>query len=243
MQLAHEGKIDSRYVIPANGRAFSVRRPPIFRPPGDALAYANGFLEASRRGDANSTYEIFLTISDCQNAMEGAPPTNLKDPEQREFALQEIEYFKTKLAECESLLGDASFNSLNWLELAAEQGSIEARLMYSINPDHILGDVNSYSMKPEKVIEWKEKSISYLEDSSRKGSINALFQLSNVYETGIVAPSDPIKSLAYQIAYDNTKPGNASNERQLELRRSLTPEQQSRADKISKNIIKSCCTN
>ncbi|MDH1660554.1 MULTISPECIES: sel1 repeat family protein [Stenotrophomonas] len=243
VQLAAQRKIDSRYVTAANGRAFTLQRPPIFRPPGDALAFANGLLAASRRGDATSTYEIFLTVSDCQNAMEGAPPIASNEPEMREFSRQEIDYFKTKLTECESLLGDPSFTSKNWLDLAAEQGSIEAKIMYSINPDHILGNVDDYSMKPEKVSEWKEKSIQYLEEASKQGSTNALFQLSNIYENGIVASADPIKSLAYQIAYDNAKLGNPNNQRQLDLRRSLTREQQNRAEQLSKEIFKSCCTN
>lgn len=243
IELTSQRKIDSRYVVAANGRAFTLQRPPIFRPPGDALAHANGLLAASNRGEATSTYEIFLTFSDCQNAMEGAPPIAGNDPETRDFSRQEVDYFRTKLIECESLLGDPSFASKNWLALAAEQGSIEAKIMYSINPDHILGDITDYSMQPEKVAEWKEKSISYLEDASKQGSTNALFQLSNVYENGVVAPADPIKSLAYQIAYDNAKFGNASNERQLELRRSLSREQQIRAEELSKNIFNNCCKN
>ncbi|GAB3045677.1 sel1 repeat family protein [Stenotrophomonas tumulicola] len=244
-RLANERKISPAIVKPELGRAFSISRSGPLRPPGDALNYAKSLLAASQSGDAVATYDIFLATLDCANHLRnaGIMYQEIGTGESPLKPTSNATEDKENLLECEGLLTSEEFQEKNWLTNAAEQGSLEAMLMYSINPDHVLGDIREYSLKPELVQKWKDDSITYLNRASSAGSTDALYSLSDVYKNGIIAPPNPVEAYAYRLAAHKATGTPIDQRIQSNLTKRLTPHQIQESEGRSEKILTSCCIN
>ena len=243
--LISDRKIAASSVNPEIGKTFSISRTGPMRPPGDALKRATNLLQAAQSGDAVASYEIFLTTLDCDNRLRsaGAMYQEMNNGKSTVRPDDTTEEDRKNLMDCEGLLTSDSFQNHNWLKQAAEQGSIEAMIMYSINADHVLGNPNEYAMKPELVQQWKDDSVNYLRKAASLGSIDALYSLSNVYENGIIAPADPVEAYAYRMAAIKFMRTPSNLRSQLQPSEELTPSQVRLAQARRNNIISSCCSN
>lgn len=242
-KLINSKKVSALFVKHELGRAFSISRSGPMRPRGDALTQAKRLLPAAEAGDATAAYDIFLTTLDCANNLRNSGkmyqevgPTSAKlSP------VNDLSEDGRKLLECEGLLVDKDFQEKNWLDMAAKNGSIEAMLMYPINPDHILGSPRDYAMKPELVQQWKDDSLTYLNRAASLGSTDALYSLSDVYEKGIISPADPVEAYAYHLAALKVTNAPSSPRAESNFTNKLTTEQSREAQSRSELIIKSCC--
>lgn len=244
-KLANQRKISPSVVRPELGSAFSINRNGPLRPPGDALRYARSLLLASESGDAIATYDIFLATLDCANRLRNAG-VMYQEVSSGDSSLTPASHTaeeKEKLLECEGLLTSDDFAGKSWLKTAAEQGSVEAMLMYSTNPDHVLGDVRDYSLKPDLVQKWKDDSMVYLTRASSVGSTDALYTLSDVYRNGIIAPHSAVDAYAYRMAADKATGTSTDRRIQTSLTKGMTPIQIREAERRSQQILHSCCTN
>ncbi|MCI1073704.1 hypothetical protein MOQ07_11315 [Stenotrophomonas maltophilia] len=244
-KLVADRKVSEGVVHPQIGRAFSISRSGPMRPPGNALDYVQSLIPASQSGDAAATYDIFTATLDCQNEFRnsGVMYQEIATNDSKVIPRDSSEDSRKNLLDCEGLLSSEELEKTNWLEKAAQQGSLEAMLMYSVNPDHILGDPREYALKPELVQKWKDDSMNYLNKAASLGSTDALYSLSDVFEQGVVAPQDPVEAYAYQLAARRVSISTNGQRTLPEPKTKLTNSQIQQATTRSDQIIKSCCMN
>lgn len=240
--LIREKKLDPRYVQPIGAKAFAISRTGDFRPEGDAKSYIQSRLEASNGGDSTATFDIYLAALDCRNA--GSPSelqsaSRLPDPLSKQDALEASD---RRLTECEELLKDPALSSPGkWLLQAAQQGSIEAMLLYTIDTESAFGGSANAVRNPEAVVEWKKNSISFLNTAANSGSVDALISLAQANNNGIITARNPTEAYAYYLAARRAMP-HAMPERLLErYKEELNSSQQQNAIQRAEAIYKNCC--
>ena len=230
-RLLDSNALDPAYTVSHGNRGFNVVRTGPLRPEGDALAYVQSLLPASRSGNANATFNIFLAALDCRRAYTGS----LDGSEAGQMSLEDLK-------ECETLLSDKELLDMDWLTEAAEQGSIEAMTMYSINPDYVLpGGPQSYLSDPEAVQRWKSNAKMYLEKAALSGSQDAFIAISNGYSNGVIYEYNPISELGYAMAAEKINPIPGFEEAYRPMAKSLSPTQLRQSESLSEALYKQCC--
>lgn len=230
-------QVDPRVVHKLGDKTFQLIRTGPVRAAGDAREFVLSRVPASQRGDAVATYEIYLAVLDCKAAGSPAELQNLDamrpaspDP----GALARIE---RRLEECGSLLTDPSLMGERWLERAAEQGSVEAMLMYAVDTESIIGNRANFIREPERVIEWKRNAMHYLDRAASLGSVDALLGLAHASEYGVIVKPDPVQAYAYYLAAAQVSPEFAWNESLASYASELSAEQARDARLRSRQVV------
>lgn len=213
------------------------------RAPGDALEYMVALKKRSDAGDADASYLMELAVRDCRNLIKNDPvasfdflrnagmnpdPASLVDDERR-------------LAECDGLVAAPSFYHGGWLARAASQGSIEAKLLFAIDPEAVVGPRTDWLVHPEALITWKRDAMNHLHDAAETGSIDAVSQLSRTYALGRVTPHDGVRAYAYALAAARASPAHTSQRDMQELESKLDPSQRRAARSLSLDVYEKCC--
>ena len=228
-RLIASGAVDPARVEASGSAGFSIRRTGPLRPDGDARDFVRSLKRRSDAGDGTASYDIFLTVLDCRRRYEQVPAIEDDDAARR-------------LGECESLLGDAALADTDWLSKAVEQGSLEAKLLYAINPAYSLpGGATAYLADPGAVQKWREASRRYLEEAVSYGSQDAMLLLSTAYGAGVIVGQDRVAQFAYALAAQQIAPIAGFEEGYGPLRRSLTLDEQRSAELRAQTIRESCC--
>lgn len=225
-------QLDPKTTILLGNGAFRISRSGPLRPAGDALTYVRSLEDASKRGDAVATYKVFLATLDCANTLKRTPPADVENGD-----------IAQSLAECEGLLSDEDVAKTDWLSLAAEQGGIEAKLMYPVNPEYTLGDAQAFLKNPERVMEWKQRSMRYLDEAASNGSQDALLALSGAYENGVITRKDPMLAYAYAAAAERVSPVPYLPEGLEQMKSALPAKDVRQADLLIEKITSTCCKN
>lgn len=240
--LVKERKLDPDHVQPLGKRGFVISRSGDFRPKGDAKAYIQSLLGASNQGDSTATYSIYLAALDCRNA--GSPSelqsaTRMPSEPAKQQALESSE---SRLRECEELLKDPALSPPGkWLLEAAQQGSIEAMLLYATDTESAFGGATGAVRNPELVSEWKESAASFLNEAAKSGSIDALISLANANDNGIIMERNPTNAYAYYLAVRRAFPAAAPDELINRYKEELTSSQQQDAVRRAEKIYNDCC--
>lgn len=235
--------VDPALVQHKGGRAYTIVRTGLYRPPGDAKAQVLALKQRSDAGDAMASYQIHLSVLDCKQLMTGSPEESwqrLKDagmnPDPAFLA-----GIETRLGECAALSQDAALVNAPWLALAAEQGSAEAGLLYYISPESVLGEPREWLSHPERVQEWRDNALRYLQAGANDGFVDAVAALGRAYQTGIVVDQDPLAAYAYTLAAGRSEPVYVSETMIAGFRDALSPAQQAEAQVRARKIYAACC--
>ncbi len=227
-------------VIPRGGRAFSVQTSvPDYD--GDAKAYVEALVPASKSGDAAASYAIYLRVRNCRLAMKPLREDELAIDQSLGIAQQALRTRERELEQCASLIPAQNLVETHWLEIAAEQGSLEARLIYATNPEDVLGDPSQMLAAPEKTMAYRETAIGYLEAALRQGNLDALSILSSAYENGILIGRDPVMSYAHAAALVRADPNPAIADLESIPRQSLNEAQLREGRDMADVIYRQCC--
>lgn len=240
--LIKQKKLDPRYVQPQGTKAFAISRTGEFRPEGNAKDYITSLLSASDAGDSTATFNIYLAALDCRNA--GSPSeiqsaTRLPDERTQHAALESSD---RRLGECESLLIDPALSaSGKWLLRAAQQGSIEAMLLYTTDTESAFGGSANAIRDPDLVADWKRNSVLFLDTAVRNGSVDALVKLATANNNGIIVERNPTEAYAYYLAAHRAMPQATSEKLLGRYREELNSSQQQDAIRRADAIYKNCC--
>lgn len=222
-------------------RSYQFARVGDIRPPGDALAYVRERLAMSDSGDALATFDIYLAVMDCKSqfgrsshgpAGVGAPPP---------LGMLELQTMERKLRECSELYGDAGLMEGKWLARAAQQGSIEAKLYYTVDTETVLGSPLERLNNPESIMAWKENAATYLHDVAATGNLDAILRLSLLYERGLIVQKNGEMAYAYALAANRIQPGLSGPVTMRALEEGLSIKQRESAGTLSRLIYSSCC--
>jgi len=213
------------------------------RSPGDALEYMIELKKRSDAGDSDSSYLMELTVRECRNLIENDPVASfdfLRNAGMRPDPAGLVDN-ERRLGECESLVASPSFYHGGWLARAASQGSIEAKLLFAIDPEAIVGPRSDWLVHPEALIKWKQNAMDHLHDAARTGSIDAVSQLSRAYALGRITPHDGVRAYAYALAAARASPAHASLGDLQELESKLDPSQRNAARSLASEVYEGCC--
>lgn len=235
-------KIDPRIFQQLGPNTYQIVRLEDARPLGDALEYIQGLIPRSASGDPLATFSIYLAVSDCRNYLSGTTDPHPADGPTGPGDLTTLEKTERKISECAALTTAQTITQENWLEIAAQQESMEAKLYYSIDSNSVIGDSAARIRNPEKVIEWKKQSISYLQEAAETGSIDAISRLSSAYENGIIVGENIELAYAYALVANMVKPDSSGPTLINNLERNLSTRQRESGAVLSRTIYKSCCT-
>ena len=222
-------------------RSYQFARVGDIRPPGDALVYVKERLAMSDSGDGLATFDIYLTVMDCKSQLSksthgpggvGTPPP---------LGMVELQTMERKLRECSELYGDAGLMEGKWLARAAQQGSIEAKLYYTVDTATVLGSPLDRLNDPESIIVWKENAATYLHDVAATGNLDAILRLSNLYERGFIVQKNGEMAYAYALAANRIQPGLSWPLTMRGLEEELSIKQRESAVALARQIYWSCC--
>jgi hypothetical protein len=212
---------------PLTGRAFTVRD---FgsAPEGNASAVIHRLEPLASAGDGKASYEIYLKIDQCMplKGASGGSRLSLDAKGEEECSDLPPEYLATRS---------------DWLRLAAEQGHLGAQLMFVADPEQVIGGPAEIFKDPDAVVEYKRQAMDYLESAAYRGSIDALLQLGNAYQIGVMADQDNVTSYAYYLAAQRAAPGMVSSTRLQLLRDGLNAGQLRESNIKAKEFYDECC--
>lgn len=236
------GSVTSRLskVVPNGGKTFSLETE-VPRFDGPAKAYVEALLPSARAGDAAATYAIYLRVRSCKLALRTLDEAELALARKSGQEAQVLSAQALELDQCATLIASAGLFDERWLASAAEQGALEARLIYATNPAEILGESRQMLAAPERVIAYRAQSMAYLQGAVAQGSLDALAIMSAAYENGIITRQDPIAAYAYAAALVRANPSPAIADLELLPRQKLTAEQLRQGRAMAERIYRDCC--
>lgn len=195
----------------------------------------------SDSGDGLATFDIYLTVMDCKSQLGKSThgPGDVGTP--LPLGMVELQTMERKLRECSELYSDAGFMEGKWLARAAQQGSIEAKLYYTIDTATVLGDPFERLNNPESIIAWKENAATYLHDVAATGNLDAVLRLSDAYDRGLIVQKNREMAYAYALAANRIQPGLSAPITMRDLEEGLSIKQRESAIALSRRIYSSCC--
>lgn len=240
--LISQRKVDAKVVQPLGPKAFAISRSGAFRPSGNARDFILSRIGASDAGDSTATFEIYLATLDCRNA---GSPDEIQSAAlllAKSDQMSSLESSDQRLKECSSLLKDSALNVPGkWLLKAAQQGSVEAMLLYATDTQSAFGGSDAAIRNPEAVVEWKKDAASFLNTAASQGSVDALVALGRANTSGIIVEKNPTEAYAYYLAARKAMP-SAFSEKLLDMySEELSPAQQQAAIRRADEIYRNCC--
>lgn len=208
---------------------------------GDASEYIDKRIASARAGNAQSSYEIHTRIASCKRALNPGDAEEYKAYASAGLGDQYSRNIEQEIERCKGLIGRADLGDENWLSLAAAQGSVEARLIFAMDPKSIIGDLTEALKDPERIVNYRKDAVNYLNESVSQGSIDSMEALADIYDRGIIAEKSPEKSLAYWLAYQRVQPNSQSAASVARLSKLLQPGQIKQSNVMAEDIYRSCC--
>jgi TPR repeat protein len=146
-----------------------------------------------------------------------------------------------KAGRCQGLSEKQIESYLELMDFAARSGVVEAQLSYSdyaadsmVSPESIAN--------PQRIIDYKRKSLKYYNLALGAGEVKALGLLSSAYENGILAEKDMYKAYVYAYAYALSKNGSSgANQWLAQMESALTVSQLQSARSEAQQIYTRCC--
>lgn len=226
--------------ISLGNKAFLVNMtPPDYE--SDAGTYIDSRLKDARNGNSQASYEIYARVSSCERALNPGDADEYKAYASMGAGAQYSKRVENEIERCKSLINRTDVTSENWLSLAAAQGSIEARLMYARDPQAAIGTFTDALTDPNKIIDYRQNAVSYLNESIRTGNVDSIEALANIYSRGIIAERSNEKSLSYWLTLQRVNPSDYTSNSIKALSNQLQPDQIQRAEIESQEIYRSCC--
>lgn len=198
-------------------------------PDGPINSVIAGLKARALAGDATASYAIFLKINECADI--NRRTSKGLDPRANPATAED----------CLKLPAQDEVSSSEWLTLAAEQGNIGARLLYSMDSESALGGPAEMLRDPDRTKEYKQRAVGYLQEMASQGSTDALLQLGNAYHAGVLVNEDLVASRAYFEAARLTDQSVVPTQQLQNLDKSLSAEQLSTALIKGAQIHGSCC--
>ena len=213
--------------------------------PGNASDVIKALMPLAKAGDADAALDIHMKISECRYAMNSNDPNGqlLEAYRKAGVDLETVARAREKtLDECASLVSDGvdGVENEKWLELAAENGSTYAKLLYAADPAATLGGQSEIIKDPEALADYRKKAVRFLEEAAETGSVNALLSLSQIYENGSLVRKDPRMAYAYYLAANSVHPRATAPSYLRALQQQATKEG-GNVDPLVASILEKCC--
>jgi TPR repeat protein len=151
--------------------------------------------------------------------------------------------FSAKMEEdCAGIAADDLTQRLRWLDRAAAGGDESAQANYLVRAlGVLLENPGNVVENAEEIVRVKAEGMRYLEASAAQGNINALFELAMEYRSNRVVPRDPVMSLGYLLAMQQTGLDHSIDKAVVHGRVGMSDADIARAQVAAQRIYASCC--
>lgn len=208
---------------------------------GNAMDLIAELEPRAQNGDVEAAFELYLKLNSCFYETKGNLIPDDKF-EEAGIAKSAAESTERALIDCEGLTASDYKSRGRWLAVAADQGVIEAQLLFASDPEAILGDSSEMLANPERVKEYRRKAIDYLHEAASRGNLNALMQLSNAYKRGILVDRNLVNSYAYYRAAQRAMPSiGAGAQMQRRYEQQLSAAEIRESSLLADSIYRKCC--
>jgi len=240
-RLERDSRIPPGSYTAVGPKAYQITRAHEFRPAGDALAHVRQLMLRSDAGDATATYEIHLTIEQCQTFTSDRADVLADSAASVGAGGWFLERSERLLKECESLALERDIYHTDWLSKAAAMGSQEAMRAYSLSPEKVIGSLDDAIRDPARLSQWKETALNYLDALAAQGNISALGDLERAYAAGSFTQPDPVRAWAYARALQRVNPRLVTHDDLMRYEKDLTQEEKANSRTLAENIYQNCC--
>lgn len=212
---------------------------------GDALSVVESLVPAAEAGDPVAAFNIYLKISSCRSAFDNRVGEQLSAIYEKAGVdpVAAASNVESTLANCQKIFQRSDLLDRRWLELAAKNGSIEAKLLYAIDVSASLGSRKEMLRDPEEVIRYKRQAISFLKQAAHAGSVDALISLSNAYDGGVLVEENRALAYAYYLAAQMASPRSVSGAVLQNYQENIDMGAVKDARRAADAIYRKCCVN
>jgi hypothetical protein len=199
-----------------------------------------------RAGDPEAGYPLFTLLEQCARAPAIAEqlrrdrrelpsgPAALPDSVINEASFLE--------GECARLPAGLLARRLEFLEAAAAQGDVRARVDYASYPPEYFSTTEGLIRHADKVVDFKAKAATWLHAAADRGSALALLKLAGIYREGVLVERDNVTALAYYLAWDEAGGSDGGVDPYRQQREwGMSTAQLQQAREMQQRIVERCC--
>jgi len=201
------------------------------------------YLKANAERDAAYAYAFALELLECEkleSSYEAVADVNALSKISKDTTRAMLESVEKNDKKCNGLSAEKIALYSDLVDFAARSGVIEAQLNYSTI---LAGTINAKDAieSPEKIIEYKKKSVDYLNRAAVAGDSRALLHLGLAYDDGILVKKDPETAYKYLYAYSLSSPNARVHSLLSQVESQLTISQIGSSQKEGSLLYSSCC--
>lgn len=208
-------------------------------PRGRAVDVVAALQPRAEAGDNEAAMYLFVKIEECRYQLYHGRNQNRPAPTSDDTI--EAQLIARTPSECHGLTLDQYQNNVRWLEQAADAGIAMAQRSYAGNAEAVVGNSSQMLAHPEKVVAYRRKAMQYLRQAAANGSVEALIELGDAYDRGILAQRDPARAYAYYYATDLVSSSAYGRQRLQTYAAHLEPSQLATATQQGRRIYEACC--
>lgn len=215
-------------------------------PPSDApiKPMLEGMKARALEGDNDAALQLYVDLQTCRDVLrrgEDFIKTNGQGlPEDiRESTRKTIE---KQLDNCKGISAEDTRGILQWIELAARRGDPQAKIMWISSYIEEKGGGPWMIQHPEDVVEYKKKSMDYLNELADKCSTTAVSMLFwEYYSVGILTEKNDSSAYLYAAIYNHIEPGVIRGEEVAEISSRLNAGQIESLNASARKFYQSHC--
>lgn len=248
-----EGPIQNGVLVEGNGVARAVRDSSgggyvlevsdrVVVPEGPVDDVVRQLRPRAEAGDAKASLMLYRKLDACFSAANrGVSADEIAIFE----AMGSADQFEASIANAQkdcATNGISDFRSRGqWLERAAANGLLEAKLQYATDIDAIFSNPSEMIRDPQRLTDYKQKAVRYMSDLAASGNIESMMWIAKSYESGIMLERNPVNSYAYYRAVELAMPGVMPSGMLSGLRELLPANEQRRGEELARSIHGRCC--
>lgn len=211
-------------------------------PLGRAIDIVESLGVSAKRGDADAAFKIYAKLSRCFDYASREVTEQIRAA-YRLAGVGDDEIDRTVRRQRDDCQGAEQLVASRgeWLEMAAGQGSPEGMMLYAADPAAILGDGPISELDPERVADYVERSVAFMDGLVNQGDPGAMLSLSIMYGSSELMPHDSVRSVAYRLAAERVAPLEVPTKPIGLAMIGMTASQQEEAHAFAQEIVSRCC--
>lgn len=193
---------------------------------GNAAAFLDAAIQRAEAGDARGAYDAFRLLHACRTTDFDSAATGGSG---------------SQLSGCSEIPEELLQRRLEFLDKAARLGDINAQLDYGAQFSEPFGDAMFLARNLQSFERLKADIHRFVHSAAERGSSEALLQLGNFYEDGVVVREDRIQAFAYYWVADQTGLYPHSGSHLVRLSQGMTHQEALEAARRGQAILERCC--
>jgi hypothetical protein len=133
-------------------------------------------------GNAENAYQLFFLLNQCSKAAEDSKNFHISVSNGVKIEKATLDDLDQRAQECTSVPPDLIKRRLEFLDLAAATGDVRAQTEFGKYAPDDLKTPEDFVRNPEKVAQYKSKTMTYLSAAAEQGSSSAFEEIARALE-------------------------------------------------------------